>query len=87
MVSEGTMKPAGEAGGQTQASSLPLSSAVSFLPPPCLAAKFTMLPVLFLKPAWYKLRGQDVQTWQIHTLGFFCLFVFLAHESKFRLVG
>lgn len=82
VVSEGTMKPVGEAlrGEQTQPEGLcsPLSSVVPFLPPPCLAAKFAMLPVLFLywrKPAWYKLRGQDVQKWQIHTLDFFvCLF-------------
>lgn len=52
MISEGTMKPAGETlgGEQTQPEGLclPLSSAVSFLPPPCLAAKFTMLSLLFL---------------------------------------
>lgn len=35
------------------------------------------------KPALYKLRGQDVQKWQIHT---FFFVVFLAHKSKFRLV-
>jgi len=52
VVSEGTMKPVGEAlrGEQTQPEGLcsPLSSVVPFLPPPCLAAKFAMLPVLFL---------------------------------------